>query len=184
MPTVVVEDGSVVANANAYISVADSDAYFDDRGNVAWTEAADDAKASALIRAADFMVQRYRSRWKGVRKSSDQTLDWPRSVVIREEVLDTANYVLPELDQLDSYIIENNVVPEDIRRANAELAVRALASELSPDLTRSDDVKMEKVDVVQVHYKDRARPSPTYQAVEDALRVYFRDPSSVTIRRG
>lgn len=40
----VVEDGSGIANANAYITVAYADEYFSDRGNADWAGMADDTK--------------------------------------------------------------------------------------------------------------------------------------------
>lgn len=183
MPTVVVEDGTGLANANAYISEADADTYHANRGNASWAAADQADKEAALIQAADFMVQRYRHRWLGVRTKSAQALDWPRAGVVTERVLD-ASVVVPTIQDVDSHIIASNVVPEDIRRANAELALRSLTTTLNPDLTRSDDVKREKVDVIEVEYKDRARTGTTFAAVDDALRVYMRPVGTVALLRG
>lgn len=175
----IVEDGTGKSDAESYISVADADTYHTARGNTAWTSlSGDTVKEQALRKAADYMVQAYRQRWKGVRKSSTQALDWPRSGVLVEQVLDTANYVLPELDQINGYILPNNVVPDEVARANAELALRTLSTTLNPDLTRSDDVKREKVDVIEVEYKDTARPYPTFSAVDGMLTPFLRNGSA------
>lgn len=171
---IVIEDGSGLSTAEAYISVADADAYHEARGNTAWTELSGDVlKEQALRKAADFMVQRYRTKWKGVRTKSTQALDWPRSGVVTEQVLD-ASVVVPTVADVDSHIIPSNVVPVDIQRANAELALRSISADLNPDLSRADDVKKEKVDVIEVEYKDSARTGTTFKAVDDALGVYLK----------
>ena len=50
----VTEDGTGLAEANSYVSVAEADAYHADRGNAAWI-GEDSAKQSALIKATDYL---------------------------------------------------------------------------------------------------------------------------------
>lgn len=111
--SIVVEDGSGLANAEAYISVADADTYHGNRGNAAWAALATSAKEAALRQATDFMAT---LRWSGVRATATQALDWPRAGT-----------------ELNGFPIAANVVPAAVARACAELALRATAGSLSPD---------------------------------------------------
>lgn len=75
----VLEDGSGIANANAYAAVAFVDGYHTDRLNTAWTDISDTTlKQAAIIKATDYID--YRWDFIGDRKKSFQlqSLKWPR----------------------------------------------------------------------------------------------------------
>ena len=75
--TLVKEDGTGLANANAYASAADGDAYH--AGHLyatAWTGATDDQKAAALVMATRLIDGQY--QFNGLRSQSGQALQWPR----------------------------------------------------------------------------------------------------------
>lgn len=75
----IVEDGTGLAAAEAYASVAEADTYHTARGREAtWTDLDADVKERALRLATDYMQQAYRSLWAGTRKTTAQALDWPR----------------------------------------------------------------------------------------------------------
>ena len=57
--TLVVEDGTGLADANSYIASADADTYWANRANAAWAALDDDAKAAALIQATQYLDARY-----------------------------------------------------------------------------------------------------------------------------
>lgn len=111
---IIVEDGTGKTDAESYISVADADTYFSNRGNVAWAALSEPGKEAALRQATDYMLSVF--RWNGTRTSATQALDWPRSGAM-----------------LYGHFLASNVVPEVVRRACAELAVRASTESLSPD---------------------------------------------------
>lgn len=110
----IVEDGTGKPDAESYISVSDADVYFSNRGNAVWAALAAPAKESALRQATDFMFAAY--RWAGSRTTAAQALDWPRAGAV-----------------LNDLLVPSDVVPEVVRRACAELALRASAGSLSPD---------------------------------------------------
>lgn len=139
----IVEDGSGLPDAEAYISVADADAYHHARGNVAWAALTTEAKEAALRLGADYMGAVYGPKWCGKRLTDTQALDWPRT--------------------------GREGVPEAVRRANAELAVRASAGPLLAD--QGPAVKQETVGPLSVTYADGARQSTRYAAVDAALRA-------------
>lgn len=144
---IVVEDGTGLANAEAYISVADADAYFLARGNAAWAALLTDAKEAALRLGADYMEGAYGQRWKGCRVSQTQALSWPRDGVC-----------------VDGYELPDDEVPLAVARANAELAVRASAGSLLED--QGAQVKSEQVGLIAVSYMDGARQAIKYAAVD------------------
>lgn len=144
MPTLIVEDGTIVSDANTYISLADADTYHDDRANEDWECLDDDEKASALIKATDYIDNTFRLRWKGFRVNGDQSLTFPRSDVIDE----------------DGRCLSNVVIPERLRRATAEIAVAIAPTDanssvfVDPYAVDRDNAPVkrlrEKVDVIEV----------------------------------
>ena len=108
----VVEDGTGKPDANSYASVADADAYFNERGITAWTGTTDE-KQSCLIRATDYIEGRFSERFIGSVKAADQALSWPRMGA--GDILDT-------------------VIPIKLQRACFEYALRAKTAALAPDL--------------------------------------------------
>lgn len=113
-----VEDGTGVANANSYAAVADADAYFADRGNAVWSAISTDAeKEQALVKATDYIETMYARRFVGEMAEIDQALSWPR-----EDAVDRLNreYTATE-------------IPEDLKRAAYEYAVRASQGDLIRD---------------------------------------------------
>lgn len=160
----IVEDGSIVAGAESYITLADADAYFTARGNATWAALADADKEAALRKATDYMVGRYGLRWKGERVSELQALDWPRSCAYA-----------------NGFLIASDTVPEAVQRACAELAVRASVADLSPDV--GAQVKSETVGPISVTYADGARQSDAYRAVDAMLNAYLKGMGAVPVAR-
>jgi len=130
----IVEDGSIVAGAESYITVAEALTYHAARGNTAWAALTESAQEIALRKACDYMIQRYRQAWQGVRVSVNQYLDWPRYDVFMPGVYAT--------------FIDSDIVPLDVRNANAILALKTLDDELMPDTEQQ--IISEKIDVIEV----------------------------------
>jgi len=159
-----VEDGTVVAGAESYITVAAADTYFSNRGNAAWAALTTAQKEEALRRATDYMIQAYRSRWKGFRKDGTQALDWPRSFVYLEPFVHGIVGTYP-------YLVADTIVPTEVKNVCAELAVKASAAALAPDLERA--VQSETIGPISVTY-DGASPEYTrYRAADMLLRPYL-----------
>ena len=110
MPTIIVESGSGLADANSYISEVNADAYFLDRGISAWGTAAVSTRQSALITATQYLDAAYRSRWKGKKYSTTQRLDWPRV-----EVFDR-----------DGNELDEAILPRSLVEATAEAALKVV----------------------------------------------------------
>ena len=154
--SLICEDGSGKSDSESYISVADASSYHTARGNTAWAALATDAlREAALRRATDYMRQAYRSRWQGYKVNEDQALDWPRYGV-----------------EVEGYAVDSDIVPTEVKNACAELALRASAADLNPDLTQG--VLSEQVGSIQVTY-DKTSPQFTrYRAIDAILSPYLR----------
>ena len=75
----VTEDGTGLATAESYATLVEAAAYHTSIGNSSWAALASDTVREQYLRKATFyMLQRYRPRWSGWRKTSTQALDWPR----------------------------------------------------------------------------------------------------------
>lgn len=160
----VVETGTGSATGESYISVTDADTYHSDRGNATWATLTTAVKEQNLRKATEYMLQQYRIRWKGVRMTSTQALDWPRAYVYLEAVVTGANQEFPNL-------VADNIVPVEVKRACAELALKASSAELLADTERA--TIREKVDVIEVEYDKNATQEKKYTAIEYMLHPYF-----------
>jgi hypothetical protein len=147
--TFAVEDGSIVEDANSYVTIAFADSYHLDRGNASWT-GTDAVKQAALIRATDYIEQKYAGRWKGSRYDEDQALEWPRA---------------------DICDVDEDVIPARLMQAVCIAALEGLSTDLNPVLDRA--VKREKVDVIEVEYMDTAKAGKARPAIDGLLRPYL-----------
>jgi len=105
--TITVEDGSVIADADSYVSVAEADAVLVEDialGAEAWNALDDENKEEFLKIAARFLERRF--RWYGSPIVGGQSLQWPR----------TKNFD----DKGD--IISPGVIPKQLKDAQIEVA--------------------------------------------------------------
>ncbi|HNQ99222.1 MAG TPA: hypothetical protein PKN52_04435, partial [Trueperaceae bacterium] len=107
-----VEDGTGVAGANSLCDVAFADTYHADRANSSWASSTQAAKEAALIKATDYIEQRFGGRFKGRREHETQVLSFPRlCLYTRDGVLVTG-------------------VPDRLKAAVSEYALKALTVSL------------------------------------------------------
>ncbi len=165
----IVEDGSGLANSEAYISVADADAHFSARSNATWAALTDAQKEAALRNATDYMTQTYRLRWKGTRVSATQALDWPRAMVERPDYAYTGANGYTMID--GAYYFPSNEVPAEVARACAILALTASASDLAPNVGRLKS--RVKVGPIETEYVAGSSALTRYTAVDDLLKPFL-----------
>ena len=164
----IIETGTGSATAESYISVADATTYQADRGNAAWAAVASDTVREQLLRkATDFMVEQYRTRWAGGRVLTTQALDWPRYQVPRLDVYGSSGFGFAGY----GLYYPSDEVPEAVRRACAEFALRAIDGDLGPDL--SAPVIREKVGPIEVQYAEGARQEVRYSAIDKLLEPFL-----------
>jgi hypothetical protein len=165
----IVEDGSIVADANSYITVAFADDYHEKRGNTTWATMTVGEKEASIIRATDYIEQAYNQRWKGRVVDPLQSLDFPRAFV---NLSDVSGFSNAQYDFIGGvYFLPNNVIPKELKNASAEMAFKAARGELSPDLEPTGNVIAESVDgAVSVSYSDRNTPRfKVFRAIDNML---------------
>jgi hypothetical protein len=158
--------------AESYISVANADAYHTARGREdSWSALDDEVKEQALRKATDYMVAVYSLRWKGYRMGKIQALDWPRGYVYQQPTMNSNGFV------------ENNVVPDQVKHACAELAFKSLSTELLPDL--SQGVLSESIGPISTTYDRTTSQYPRYSMIDGILRdlLAVKSGSVVGLRR-
>lgn len=156
--TLIVETGEGLATSDAYDSLVNVNKYFTDRPThplyLIWEKAGNSDRESAIRLATEYLD--YKFSWKGVKATSTQMLEWPRELVY---------------DSRGQELI--GVIPTNIKKALAELAVRSLSSSLLEDKSRTSFTKREKIDVIEVEYLASAPSQPVFSVVNSLLKDYI-----------
>ena len=152
---ITVENGTLVANANSYVSVANFTAWADARGV---TYPALPELEQKILRAMDYIES---LDFVGQKHEETQALQWPRDYVY-----------------IDGYSIDSDVIPEQVRKAVYE----AVKAEIDGDsrLTASErETLVETIGNISVTYKNSAGMKRTIPGVTKALRKLVRNPTEV-----
>lgn len=166
MAEIIVEDGGLVPGANSFATLDQADAYHSDMGNLSWQEASETIRIQALIRAGRYLNS---LAWKGVCKSQDQDMSWPRTGVADR----------------DGRAVAEGKVPKSVVMAQCEAAAREVESPgaLEPDLERGGLVAASKVDCLETTWLDSAPAGTVFTAVKGLLAGYLRTPGSTELKR-
>lgn len=151
--TLVVEDGTGLANAEGYVDATAFKAYCDGRGLV-WAGNTDTQIEVAIRKATDLIDTKF--RYKGVRQFDAQALEFPRSSLV------------------DFSGITVTGVPARVKRACNELAFRALTEDIAPDLDRGGRVVSESIGPISTTYAADAPAGKTFTLAEGLLAPYVR----------
>lgn len=138
--SLVIEDGSIVAGANSYVTVAEIRDYATARGV---TLPADNSDVEILaIKAMDYLESQ--RRYKGEKVDIDQTLQWPRA----------GAYV-------DGFRIPDDSIPRELRFAQMAAAIEAKGADLLPNKDGKGAVSSETVGPISVSYATSTGSAPT-----------------------
>lgn len=129
--TLIVEDGTEVANANTYVSDGEYVAYAAARGKTIASSAAN--REIQLIKSMDY-IEGHRAKFKGCKNTRDQPLQWPRYNVT-----------------IDGYWVDNDEIPEELKEAQMEAAIFINSSEILKSGT-IQNIQREKLDKLEVAY--------------------------------
>lgn len=151
--SIIVEDGTGLADAEAYCSVAAMRAYCDGRGLD--LTGVTDLRIEQLLRAATDYLFDFTSSWQGQRLTSTQALDWPRTGVY-----------------LNGFAQPAAPLPAGLVQASAALAYKARTGPLVRDTT-SAAVKRLKLGPLEKEYDTATPPgnstAPRYPDVNRLL---------------
>ena len=156
MATIIVEDGSIVAGANSYISEANLTTYATDRGiTIVGT------KADLLIQAMDYIEQQY---FIGLKYTQDQPLQWPRAGVEIDEfpiavteiptlliealaetalAIDAGNSPIADLERTKQQVTVGPVSVTYAEGGNSAVVVRKISNKLAKLITGSGGINFE-----------------------------------------
>lgn len=164
MATIIVEDGSIVANANSYVTTAEFTQYCADR-NITISGTYGD-ESQLLILAMDYFEQQ---PFKGIKYIETQPLQYPRSDLF-----------------IDGYLTDSDQIPALVKNAQISIGVAIMAGN-DPVSTVDRAVKKEKVDVLEVEYMDNASFSVVIRSIGNAMRKLVTSSSmgnNITTIRG
>lgn len=159
--TIIVEDGSIVADANSYVTVADARAYAAARGIT--LSATDSVVESLLINAVDYTESK-RAQYQGSKVSQDQELQFPRYNV-----------------SIDGFEIPPTTIPKTLKNAQMQLVIESSEGiDLMP--TQSGQfVTEETVGPITTKYSDKAGLDglePQMTAVDALLEPLYKQGNS------
>jgi hypothetical protein len=123
--TLIKEDGTGKADANAYADVADGDAYH--AGHLyatAWTGASADQKAVALVMASRLIDAEY--QFNGTRTTANQALQWPRAMCPEP---DNVHVPISVLLPIPYDYVQYDKVPKAVVQATCEMARELLIAD-------------------------------------------------------
>lgn len=181
--TLVVEDGTIIANANSYASLVEFRAYYEAHLRGAELYAVSNTIATQLLimatRAIDAGIE-----FKGSQVSIDQTLEWPRfGVTLPYDPnvgavtgVATGNENIERKQPLEFPADE---IPKKLKDATIELCRFLYAADRDVDAD-SAAVKREKVDVIETEYFAGTTPDILPESVVRLLRVLTVSAPSAT----
>ena len=167
--TIIVEDGTIVANANSYVDHTSLAAFALERGVTISAVQAD--REVLLFKAMDYLA-RYANQWKGERVDEDQELEWPRANV----VLYGSGPYLPITE-----------IPAELKNAQMALAMAAVNTTILPTATTDSKGPIIEETVhgaVTVRYanNDRVLPVASDSTADTFLRVLLRNSGLSVVR--
>jgi len=153
--TLIIEDGTNVANANSYISCVNARAYAISRGIT--LPATDPELEILLIKSMDYL-ESLREKYQGVKTYSTQCLQWPRYGVY-----------------IDGNAASSILIPNLLIKAQAQLSMEVFAGiDLQPTSV-GYGIKKEKVDAIETEYFNSVgSPVPNLRLVNSLLNPLFR----------
>ena len=128
----IIEDGTGVAGATSYATVAQAQAYATDRGLSLPAAEADVQKL--LIKACDFL-QSLEDQYQGSRTDAEQALAWPRSGVT----------------VFGTLLVKDDAIPGMLVQAQCQLAVDLVNNDLQPT-DQGKEVQTETVGPLSTTY--------------------------------
>lgn len=174
----IIEDGTIVANANSYVTLAEARAYALVRG--VSLSATDSVLEILVIKSMDYL-ESFDMQFKGYRKSTEQALCWPRYDVYRDNI--GGGYFGRAV------LVEYPAIPIELKNALCQLIIDSNSFDIDPNVLLTDKTQKikERVDgAIEVEYAQpkeiRTRPSlrkfdnlisPLLKSSVSGLSVFF-----------
>jgi hypothetical protein len=167
----VVEDGTGKTNADSYLSLTDADAYHLIHSvSAAWASATEAVKEKALRLATQYLDVRYNGLWKSYRTNETQALAWPRAYV----------------QDSDGYYLDSDEMPQRLKDATAELALRVVEGDtLLDDISKPGVISSSSISVgpisKSITYSGGYNQVKKYPLIDGLVKQFI---STGTLERG
>lgn len=173
MPIIIQDDSGSIQNANSYVSLAYVDAYFVEKNDVSWGDLDQEVKEAALISATRYFDNVNYGKIKGIKLTKTQNTQFPRDAIFDEDG-----------DEISG-------IPENLKMAICEYAIRAVSNSLAPDPNYNDNglfiksfrEKTGPLDEMTVYQDANITPSKTRSYPEaDMLVERYKKQSGFLVR--
>ena len=165
----IIEDGTIVPNAQSYIDLAFTDSYWEQRGDPEqWTCLNPEEQEAAILYATQYVEKRY--RFRGQIQDRNQVLAFPRT---------------PFCDREGRALAGEGVIPEPVKQAVAELALRQAIEDLFLDTDPSAKTIIRKKVEDAEEELDSTRDTTRFKYIDMLLMDYLSgDDSCINMVRG
>jgi len=167
MPLILQDDTGTATGANAYIDSSYADAYFTDRNKdeSMWIDLDQEVKDAAIISATSYIDNSNIGKLRGRKLTKGQTTQFPRLGVV----------------DFDGFLVDG--LPDLLKMATAEYAIRAVVDNLAPDVTydesgmpvKSKKEKIGPIEETTVYQDDVMTPTQIrkYPEADMLLKQYL-----------
>jgi hypothetical protein len=150
---IILEDGTGVPDANAYVDSDFAATYFRGTDLAAWNKIDEHEREDLIVLASGYIDTAF--TWKGVRETPEQGLSWPRTGVI-----------------VDGFMADG--VPAAMKKATCE----AVRLRMNGESLYSDDAGKEitsaSSDSVSIHYAKNEKAVTRFDIINKLLRGLYR----------
>jgi hypothetical protein len=157
----IIEDGTGLPQANAYINAAYVDTYFLGERLEKWEAAAEGDRENFIISATGYVDIAF--EWQGVRKTPEQGLSWPRAGV-----------------SFDGFPVDG--VPAQVKKAAAETVWLLIEGEELYATDSGAEIASEQVDVIKISYREpgnnEQKAASRFDVLNKLLRGFYKTDTS------
>jgi hypothetical protein len=166
--TLIIEDGTVITDANAYVTVAEVTSFCTNYGLDSWALLGNTEKITAIIRGTAY-VETF--NFKGEKYSYDDPLEWPRVGVYDDINLE------PEYEEFYQEI------PLGLKKACCRAAYEESVSPGVLQANLTSNIKRERIDVIETEYFSNQPSKAIYQTIEGFLKGLLKNSNMATVLR-
>jgi len=180
--TLVVEDGTGLANANSYCSLVDAQAYHDaSLYNADWTAAASVTDKQKVALAMATRVIDKSCNFRGWRKSETQSLEWPR---IRARNDDFYGQMPGRISALFANYFDDTKIPSYLSQATAHVAQDLIRTDRTLELGQKGIQSIDVAGAVRMVFKPEREGDWQQPLTEEAQRMLVKLVHSFRYGRG
>lgn len=154
----IIEDGTIVPNANSYVTTTELQSYIDARG-ITLTGSLE----PLILQAMDYVETLC---FSGIKRTRDQSLQFPRLCV-----------------KIDGYSLDSDTIPQELKNGVVQCAI-AIDEGTGPQEDLQRKTTFEKVGDLEVHYSESSSSATVNRKVRDSLRKLLLGGGQTIVNKG